>query len=167
MKSPRIPLMPSQRPRQTVWLVTGMPSLDDCPGLVCDHKKLVDIPARMSRTAGMLCQVEWAWGPMHASVDAYYIHRGRSRWILWSKYYDDNMEVWYDVAMASSRRRRLDARAAGMILLARSFGWRREHENLDRFHWINQAGLLSIGDIEAVADEAWGRRGSGAKEDPT
>ena len=30
-----------------------------------------------------LAQVEWAWSPMHSRVSAYYLHRGRSHWVLW------------------------------------------------------------------------------------
>jgi len=39
-------------------------------------------------------QVEWAWGRRNERVDAYYIHRGRTFWVLWIYAYDDNWSVW-------------------------------------------------------------------------
>lgn len=30
-----------------------------------------------------------------------------------------------------------------------------EHEHLDQYHWINNAGCLSVEDIQALAREIW------------
>lgn len=47
-----------------------------------------------------------------------------------------------------------EKQAATYLLLA---FWRREADsfNLDKYHWINAAGALSVSDLQAIASLVW------------
>jgi hypothetical protein len=51
-----------------------------------------------------------------------------------------------------------------MILLAEYLELRRRDADLDRFHWINETGLLSVEEVDAVADAVWVGQVDEAKE---
>jgi hypothetical protein len=87
---------------------------------------------------------------------AFYLHRVRTHWILWSKSYDDNWGRWGEEdAVARCAVKGAVQRDAAVILLAEYLDMRRRVADLDRFHWINETGVLSVGEIDAVADAVW------------
>ena len=158
MRSPVIPMAPGQRPRQHLWLLTAMPEPDPMPEIHCYPDEVLGAPQRINRNAEMLCHVEWAWGPMNGSLEAYYIHRGRGRWILWVRAYGDD-DGWTYMPLASCPSRGLGEWEAAMLLLAFYFDRRlAQSESFDCFHWINEVGMLDVGDLEAIADAVWGAR---------
>jgi len=61
--------------------------------------------------------VEWAWSLPHNRLDAYYPHRGRSEWSLWSKYWDDNWMQWEHAGNGTVYRRGVDQEQAAVYLL--------------------------------------------------
>ena len=78
-------------------------------------------PKNHPRSPIYLCQVEWAWSPMHNRIDAYHLHRGKTHWSLWSRYWDDNWGRynWESCARVSGVQ---DARATGRAMLKALFG---------------------------------------------
>ena len=97
----------------------------------------------------------WAWSPTHNRLDAYYLHRGRSEWSLWSKYWDDNSGRWNQIAVGSVSRRGVDQKQAAVYLLLKFWAYDSKESDLDEFHWINEDGYLSIAELAAIAREVW------------
>ena len=113
------------------------------------------------RTTSFLGTIEWSWSPANWRMDSYYLQRRRAHWILWLKRHRDYGEEWETpIAIARCQREGFaqDHKATAMILLAavlteeiRQFG-----SELDRFHAITEAGLLSTKELDVVADTVWG-----------
>ena len=95
-----------------------MPNVKPEPLVEFDMQSWIGLPKSMGRNASYLCQLEWAWSPVHMRLDAYYISRGRTHWILWKKFYDDNWDKWEDFPKARCARKKLGERDAAMLLLA-------------------------------------------------
>jgi hypothetical protein len=113
---------------------------------------------RMERTTSFLCKIEWSWSPVNERVESYYLERGDSYWIFWKEQYDDNYGRWQKArAIARCLRKELDERSAAKILLSAAFAEEIRHCNSDpgRFG-ITETGLLSMRELDAVADSIWG-----------
>ena len=93
---------------------------------------------------------------MNNRIDAYYLHKGRTHWSLWSRYWDDNWDQWSDMAIGCVPRRGVSEHQAAVYLLLEF--WRDEatDNSLDKFHWINEDDFLSIPDLAAIARIVWG-----------
>jgi hypothetical protein len=90
-------------------------------------------------------------------IDAYDLsmcshHR---HWVLWSKGYDDNRSRWMDAtAVAVASRAGLSYETAARLMLHDR--WAQEREaSLDRFHWVNESGVLGAGELAEVAALVW------------
>ena len=57
--------------------------------------------------------------------------------------------------IGSVHRRGVDERQAAVHLLLQFWKEEAEESDLDQFHWINEAGYLSVADIAAIAREVW------------
>jgi hypothetical protein len=115
---------------------------------------------RMGRTNSFVCTIEWSWSPANERMESYYLERGRSHWILWQKQYDDNHGCWrHPTAIARCLRDEIAERPVAMMLLAAALAEEIRHFNSDpgRFG-INETGLLSMGELDAVAESIWGDR---------
>ena len=102
-REPRIPMRPEDLPQQRIHEVVGLPErpaeFNFEVGYGCSPEG--GLPKAGISSATFLCQVEWAWSPMHSRIDAYYLHRGRSEWSLWSKYWDDNWGKWEHIGIGN------------------------------------------------------------------
>jgi hypothetical protein len=136
---PRIPLSPTELPRQRVYEVVALPARPD----PFDSHFLRGNGAsgiRLPKTPGSPQQIvhcEWAWSPMHSRIAAWYLHRSRSHWVLWIRHYDDNWEKWdWDAVVAVPLRQASEEEAATHLLID---AWERERSEMstDKFHWIN------------------------------
>jgi hypothetical protein len=157
-REPKIPMSPEALPQQRIHEVVGLPERPaefDCEvgyGVVPGNA----LPKNSPTNATYLCQVEWAWSPMHNRLDAYYLHRGRSHWSLWSKYWDDNWMKWEQVAIGSVPRQGVNQKQAAVYLLLEFWAFDAKEGDVDEFHWINEDGFLSIAELAAIAREVWG-----------
>ena len=106
-------------------------------------------------SATFLCQVEWAWSPMHNRIDAYYLHRGRREWSLWSKYWDDNWGEWAHTCIGVVQRRGVYQEQAAAMLLLEFWKYDAQNSDVDCYHWINETGYLSVAELSAIAREVW------------
>ena len=93
---------------------------------------------------------------MHNRLDAYYLHRGRKNWILWTRYWDDNWGKWEWAATACVAKKGVSEQQAAVYLLAEFWKEEAEESDVDQFHWINEAGYLSVAELGAIAREVWG-----------
>lgn len=92
---------------------------------------------------------------MNNLLDAYYLHRGRTHWSLWSQYWDDNWGHWSVIAVVCVPRRGVPQQQAAVYLLMEF--WKEEvtENGLDEFHWINKEEYLSVAELMAIAREVW------------
>lgn len=156
-REPHIPMSPDELPQQRIHEVVTLPPKPepfDCSVGYGQFPK-GSLPSSVPRNMTYLAQVEWAWSPMNNRLDAYYLHKGRTHWSLWSRYWDDNWNQWSDMAIGCVPRREVSGHQAAVYLLLEF--WRDEatENSLDRFHWINETEHLDIGDLAAIAREVW------------
>ncbi|MEE4317784.1 MAG: hypothetical protein V2I74_12470 [Erythrobacter sp.] len=157
MKKPRIPMSPSELPQQRLVLVVDLEPRPDPFDVVVDYGARppgVELPNGPSNPE-YLCQAEWSWSPMHSRVDAYYLSRGRTHWMLWSYWYDDNWGKWDWTPVAYVPRRQATARQAAVHLLIEFWKFDREQTDLNRYHWINASAFLSVAELREIAHIVW------------
>ena len=92
---------------------------------------------------------------MHNRLDAYYLHKGKTQWSLWLKYWDDNWGVWQDTCIGTVHRRGVDQKQAAVYLLLEFWAFDAIEGDLDQYHWINEAGHLSVAELEAISRLVW------------
>ena len=78
MHNPIIPMKPEQLPQQRVYEVLTLPQRPESFHCRAGHGEVPEeaVPKKGPRAAIYLGQVEWAWSPMHNSLECYYLHRG-------------------------------------------------------------------------------------------
>jgi hypothetical protein len=156
-REPHIPMPPKELPQQRIHEVVGLPVRPaefNCDvGYGASPKG--GLPKTGLANSIYLCQVEWAWSPAHNRLDAYYLHRGRAHWSLWSKYWDDNWMRWNQVAIGCVPRRGVTQKQAAVYLLLESWALYAKENGVDQFHWINENHYLSIAELAAIAREVW------------
>ena len=135
-----------------------MPRVESPPRIEFDMEGSALFAKSMGRATRFLCKIEWSWSPVNERMESYYLQRGRSCWILWKKQYDDNYGRWQKpTAITRCLRKELDERSAAMLLLAAAFAEEIRCYNSDpgRFG-ITETGLLSMAELDVVADSIWG-----------
>ena len=156
-RTPSIPMSPDQLPQQRIHEVVALPDRPvpfDCRvGYGAVPADILPKSGPRSRT--YLAQVEWAWSPMHNRIDAYYLHRGRTHWVLWSRYYDDNWGRWEWAAAACVPRKGVTEQQAAVHLLIEFWKEEAAENYVDQFHWINKSKGLSVAELMAIARIVW------------
>jgi hypothetical protein len=104
-----------------------------------------------------ICTVEWSWTPYNERMESYYLQRARVHWVLWLKRYDDNWGRWEKpTAIARYVWKDYDWHGAAMILLGSVLAEEiRQYSDPGRFD-VTSTGLLSMEELDAVADAVWG-----------
>jgi hypothetical protein len=157
-REPNIPMSPDELPQQRIHEVVGLPErpteFNSRVGYGVSPKG--GLPKAGLANSIYLCQVEWAWSPAHNRLDAYYLHRGRSEWSLWSKYWDDNWMQWENIGVGCVPKRGVSQKQAAVHLLLDYWVFDARESDVDHFHWINEHGYLSIAELAAIAREVWG-----------
>lgn len=150
-------MFPDLLPQQQLKPVTNLPGRPDPFDAVVGWNAVPDSarPVRGPREAKYLGQVEWAWGPRHERLEAYYIHRGRKFWVLWIYAYDDNWSRWNWIAVGCAPLSQASEKQAAVYLILDMFVWQRDNEELDCFHWINEDGLLDVEEWQAISRAVW------------
>jgi len=113
------------------------------------------IPKKPSREAMFLCQVEWSWSPVHSRTDAYYLHRGRTHWSLWAKYWDDNWEHWEWSALGCVLRQQSSEKEAAVHMLIDFWKFDANEGDVDQFHSIDDVRFLTEEEVTTMAQEVW------------
>jgi hypothetical protein len=154
---PKIPMSAEELPQQRIHEVVDidpMPEQFDCTvgyGAVPADAQAGEEPLSPTH----LGQVEWAWTPSHNRLDAYYLDKTRSHWVLWtgSWNFDKSEFSWH--AIACVRRQGITQRQAAVHLLIAFWRYDALENKLDEYHWINDKGYLSVADLSAVARCVW------------
>lgn len=157
MRKPIIPMSASQLPQQRVVPVAALPERPEPFDATVGWDVL---PAGVELRNGpsnaeYLGQLEWAWSPMNGRVNAYYLSRGRTHWILWTRWFDDNWSRWEWLAIGHVPRRQASEMQAAVHLLADFWRMERDTTELDHFHWINEEGLLDAGEWRGIGRLVW------------
>lgn len=156
-----IPMDLSTLPQQRLYEIKSLPA-ETTQLLVelLDYEQehgLLGIPNTPTKESITVGQVEWSWSPMHSRVDQYVIHKGDEFWLLWCGTPDDNTETdignWFPTARLPIAN--FDEKQVAISSL-KAF-WHREVDwlNLDKYHWINSEGILSVADLESIAVSVW------------
>ena len=161
MSRPNIPMSPEELPQQKMYVVKGLPPIPEgCDIELLDYESehgLAGIPKKPTKKSIYVGQVEWAWSPMHNRLDAYYIHRGRTHWLLWSSTLDDHDVPWkwYHHPVASIPIEGVSESQAAAHLLLEYWNSEARSYAIDHYHWINETGALSVAQLQAIADVVW------------
>ena len=153
---PKTPMHPSEVPQQQVYLLKDMPRRPDGFRGACIYYEdrpdgLVEPPEPNNPT--LVGGVEWAWSPMHSRLDNYFIERRGEWWLLWDAFEDENTwngEVVWNLYGAAKSEVASEYEAAAYTLMDAWAG-----DEVDHFHWINQEGVLSAGDMNEIARAVW------------
>ena len=157
----KIPMNPADLPQQKIYEVKSLPILPDrCAVEIMSYERehpLAGIPMKPTKKSTPLAQVEWSWSPMNARVDSYEIHKGKEHWLLWCGGPDDNaftsISHWY--AAACMPVKGVSQEQAAVHLLQAFWDHEAGCMSLDRYHWINWAGVLSVSVIQSIANDVW------------
>ena len=154
MQNPIIPMKPEQLPQQRVYEVITLPQRPD-PFHCTVEVPQEAVPKKGPRAAIYLGQVEWAWSPMHNSLECYYLHRGRRYWVLWLRHFSENWcrLEWRPISCVHHKG--ISEKQAAVYLLMALWQSQLREGELDKFHWINEEGYLSVAELEAIAREVW------------
>ena len=154
-----IPMSPELLPRQKLNEVVNVPKIPKglAPKVDLDAPLQRNRPKASPRKLTFLCSVEWAWSPMHNRIDNYYLNPRRSGWLLWNNWVEDGGApwTWHWDFMAYGNRCRSDAKTIASHLILEIWKFDAKYHQVDQFHWINNTGLLSVEDIQAIAREVW------------
>ena len=170
----RIPMHPEELLQQNVYEVVELPKVPldfqascvmhcECGEDPNNHAWRIpeaDLPQRFPGAATFVGQVEWAWDPNHTRLDAYYIcsNRRRTHWFLWIRSPDDN--AWESrinsFLYAYCPRGKIDRITAAIHLLLHAWRYEAAESDWGRLDWINDAGLLNVSEIHAIARAVWG-----------
>lgn len=156
MRKPIIPMSPEQLPQQRIVPVADLAERPDPFDAVVgwDEKPAgVELP-NGPRNADYLGQVEWTWSPMHSRIDAYYISRGRTHWLLWIYSYDDD-DGWTWLAIGHAPRSQASRMQAAIHLMADFWRMEKHKAELDHYHWINEHGDLGASEWRTIALLVW------------
>lgn len=156
----KAPMSPEELPQQRLHAVVALPPRPpDFAGQNAMIKPMppTEAPKAPPRNGEFLCNVEWAWSPAHNRVDAYYLNLRRRHWLLWIGSQDFNTPDWRWTwsLYGYAHRCRCDALQAAVWLLRDAWKHEADQWQLDRYHWINEEGLLSVAEVAAVAREVW------------
>ena len=79
-REPKIPMSPTELPQQRIHEIVGLPERPAEFNCEVGYGVFQDgaFPKNAPTNSTYLCQVEWAWSPMHNRLDAYYLHRDPS-----------------------------------------------------------------------------------------
>lgn len=157
MRQPRIPMSPDQLPKQRIVAVANLGARPDPFHSVVgwDEKPAgVKLPHGPQK-AEYLGEVEWAWSPMNNRIDAYYISKGRTHWMLWLYGFDDNEGSWSWLAVGHVPRKEASRKQAAIHLLADFWRMDKEDNGVDHYHWIADDGMLDVSEWRTIALLVW------------
>lgn len=150
------PLSPEELPQQRITEVVDLPARPEGFEPVVDYDLAVEgiAPKRLPPEMSFLGGAEWAWSPMHNRIQAYYLHRARSHWVLYLRDLDpDNRDFEWRVG-AYGRKRGVNEKTAAVQLMIALWAFE-ANDGLDQFHWLTHDGLLSTAEWRAIAGEVW------------
>lgn len=155
-REPKIPMSPSELPQQRLNLVVDLPPRPDVE-IVVGYGMFPEEGMRRRpwpRSPDMLVNVEWAETPAHNGINVFYIEGRKRYWVLWNRWLDDNSwkQLWRWQAVGYCRRRKsIDRRTAAIHLLMTYLELDGTAYENDGDDWINEAGLLSVEEVRAIA----------------
>lgn len=119
------------------------------------------LPTRLPRTAQAFGEAEWTWSPWHERWDRWYLSKDSTRraWVLWvvtPNWRDCGLDR-RDYAMAMVASKKVDRRTAAMHTLVAALRRDARDSDIEPFHSATAYGVLSMDDLEIVAEAVWER----------
>ena len=156
---PMSPVSPVSLPRQKLNAVVTIPELPKglAPKVELVEPLLRDPPKASPRKLTFLFSVEWSWSPMHHRIDNYYLNPRRTSWLLWNNDLDDGTVPWswHWLLYAHCAKAKCDEKTIAIHLIKALWESEAEHQAVDQYHWINNTGLLSVEEIQALGRAVW------------
>ena len=154
-----VPMSPVSLPRQKLNEVVTIPELPKGldPKVEWVEPLLHDVPKASPRKLTFLFSVEWSWSPMHHRIDNYYLNPRRTGWLLWNNDLDDGTVPWswHWLLYAHCAKAKCDEKTIAIHLIKALWESEVEYQAGEHYHWINNTGLLSVEEIQAIAREVW------------
>ena len=160
MKPTCIPMSPTDLPQQRLYVVPDLSDLCDNAVVEICEASVGGIPKKPPRGAFNIGQVEWAWSPLNNRIDNYQISLDGSQryWLFWTLHFDDDFLTWKWIVnddVLKVRRQGISRINAARLLLRQYWLEQERLGYLDHFHWVNDEGLLSIGELKTIAKLVW------------
>jgi hypothetical protein len=159
--SNKIAMTPDQLPQQRIHAVVDLPPRPKSFESHCGkYLSIWGFPlGNFLKEKHSLGTVEWAWGPMHSRVDAYYLStdRKRSHWCLWVCCFDGYSCQWEseNTLYAYCENKGIPKKTAAIHLLIDAWNYERKFMELDHFHILNAVELLSVAELMAIGRVVW------------
>ena len=152
-----IPMNPRDLPQQRLYEVVDLPQWPDQREIVTGYGLPREIEDRSHpRLSRYVCQLEWAWSPMHGRVALFYISSTAKHWVLWLRFHDENDDTWNWTAVAACQKQDIRRHVAACHLLLAFLRFDEEAMEGGCYHWVNGTGVLEVSDINAIARCVWG-----------
>ncbi len=151
----KIPMLHSQLPNQKQIKAGSVPHRPENFWFDVSDSCAPEIEPAFDDECKYLCQAEWAWGPFHTRLDAYYLYRTRQEWVLMAEYWNDDDGGWIEACAGVAKLGALTMKQAAVYLLLERWRFEAENSDLDHYHWINEEGYLTIADIKGIARVVW------------
>ena len=154
-----VPMTPDQLPQQRLVQVLDLPPLPEGARIVADDRQFPEAHAdRVSPgDTTFLIALEWSWSPMHSRLQGFSLERYEHRdWVLWSYFVDfveNGDHPWVLSAVCADSD--LDERTAAIHMVSASLLEEIRIQDLDRWHWIADTGLLGPAEMRAIGRELW------------
>ena len=154
-------LDPADKPNECFYAITQTPARPTNLSVSMSWSQDIwpkDLPDEPS-PALYLGSLEWAWSPMHSRLDSYYLSYTDTKWLVFlhnledSGFSQDWAWDWYLYAIAE--RMPGDERAIAFWLIHDLLMHERTDQDVDRFHFISDTGLLSVGDFKKIGELVW------------
>lgn len=125
-------------------------------------------------SAQELCKLEWAWSPINNRIQIWTLAESEcgNFYLLSTGYFNDESlfihydddgeevegpEAWILSPLGYCEVHKSLSFREHAVLLLQDTLWNEARDHcLDRFHWINEDGILNCADLEIIAIEVWG-----------
>lgn len=116
------------------------------------------------RSSSHIATVYWSWSPSNDLKANYYISKSDNNWVLWLVYDDNEVvdedfqkSVWQSAGCVETAD--ICERTAAIYLLLELWKWESTGDaELDRFHEVDLVTLISIEELDEIADVVWGEK---------
>jgi len=94
---------------------------------------------------------------MHHRIDNSYLNPHRTGWLLWNNDLDDGTVPWswHWSLYAHCEKGKFDEKTIAIHLIKALWESEAEDQSAEHYHWINNTGLLSVEEIQALGREVW------------
>ena len=127
------------------------------PKIELEEPYLRQTPEASPRKRTFLFSAEWAWSPINNRLNNYYLNSNRTSLLLWNNYVEDGFVnwTWHWELLAYAKHCQSDEKTVATHLILEFWKYEAERHLLEHYDRINNLGLLSVEQVQAIAREVW------------